>query len=84
MSCLVFLYYSPHKRTLLRIVLRIQIVPHSTLQLGRALSQQARQVLEIIPRRNAKLAHKVLCGCFEVAVVFLGIVVFGAAKVGVG
>jgi hypothetical protein len=83
-SAKLHLLTSPHPRHPYNLVLRVQIIPDSPLQLGRALAEHAGQILEVVTRRDAEFAHKVLCGGLEVAVVFFGGVVFWAAEVGVG
>ena len=65
----------------------VQVVPNSTLQLRRALAEHARQVLKIIASGDAKLAHKVLCGSLQVAIVLDAtgaLLVLRTAEVGVG
>ena len=49
--------------------LPIQITPYSTLQLGRALSQRTRQILQIIARRNPKPPDKILGCIFQIAII---------------
>lgn len=68
----------------IEILLRVQIVPDRTLQLGRALAQHACQVLKIVAGRDAEFADKIFGGSLEVAVVFFLHVVFWTAEVGVG
>lgn len=51
--------------------LTIQIRPHRTPQLRRPLPKHLRQVLQIIPRRDPKLPHKVLCRALKVTIVLL-------------
>jgi hypothetical protein len=63
--------------------LRVQIVPHRTLQPRRTLAQQTCQVVQIVACRDAKLAHKVFGRGFEIAVVVFRHFVFGSSKVGV-
>jgi len=65
----------------------VKVVPNRTLQFGRAIAQHARQVLKIVASGDTELAHEVLCGGLEIAVVLNAsgaLLVFGTAKVGIG
>jgi hypothetical protein len=62
-----------------------EIIPNSPLQLSRPLTHEIRQILQVVPSRDAKLAHEVLGGGFQIAVlVGAGFIVFVTAKVGIG
>jgi hypothetical protein len=65
----------------------VKVVPNRTLQLRRAVTQHARQVLEIIASGDTELAHEIFGGSLEIAVVLDAsgaLLVFGTAEVGVG
>jgi hypothetical protein len=74
----------PHPHPHAQTRLRVEIIANSALQPRGALAEQVGQVLDVVASRDAKLAHKVLCGALEVAVVVLGRVVFGPPEVRVG
>lgn len=61
--------------------LTIQIRPHCPPKLRRPLPKNLRQVLQIIPRRDPKLPHKVLRRALEVAVILLSPIVLLAPKI---
>jgi hypothetical protein len=61
--------------------LRVEVVPDSALQLRSALAKHVRQVFEVVASGETEFADKVLCGSFEIAVVFVCRVVFGSAEV---
>lgn len=62
---------------------RVQIVPYSPLQLTRPVAQHTRQILNIIPRGNPKLPHKVLGRRLQIPIIALGNLIFRTAEIGV-
>jgi len=63
------------------LLLRVEIPRHRASQLSSALACHTDQILQIIARRNAELAHKILRGALQIAVLLPGHVVLRPAEV---
>lgn len=61
-----------------------KVSPNSPLQFTSSLAEQVGQVLQVVAGRDTELAHKVLGGRFQVAVLLARVLLLGASEVGVG
>jgi hypothetical protein len=62
----------------------IQIIPNSPLQLARPLAQQTTKILQIIPRSNPKLSHKILRSALQIPILLLPSLALGSSKISIG